>query len=100
MQATRCRFHTGFLLVVFKKLRAVGLILLAELLLFLFHVLFELRHDILHLVRRQLRFTGNGVFHACVQDIGINVHLLASEVKSDLHPNRVADLVSLVFELW
>jgi hypothetical protein len=59
-----------------------------------------LGHDVLNLVGRQLRFAGNGVFNASGQDIGVNVHLLPSEIKSDLHADAVADLVLLVFELW
>ena len=38
--------------------------------------------------------------HAGGQDIGVNVHLLPAEIKSDLHADAVADLVLLVFELW
>ena len=66
---------------------------------FLFHVFFKLRHYVLDLVWCQLRFTGNGVFDAGDEEVGINVHLLPAQIKSDIHANAVAYLVFLIFEL-
>ncbi len=67
--------------------------------LFRLHVFFELGHDILDLVGRQLRFAGKGVFNAGGQDVRVNVDFLPAEIESDLHADAVADLVFLVFEL-
>ena len=88
------------LFVFLEKLRAFRLVFLAGLLLFLFHVFLKLCHDVLDLVGCQLRFTSDRVFNAGGEDVGVNVHLLPAQIKSDIHSDAIADFVLLVFELW
>ena len=98
-QPTGSCFYSWFLFVLLEKLRALGLIFLSRLLLFLFHVFLKLCHDVFDLVLGQLRFTSDGVFDAGGENVGINVYFLPAKIESNIHADAVADLVLLVFKL-
>ena len=97
MQPAGSGFYPGFIFVFLEEFCAFRLIFFSRFLLFLFHIFFELLHDVLDLVLCELRFTPDGVLYAGGEYIGIDIYFLPAQVRSDIHTDAIADLVFLVF---